>query len=363
MPDTFSPHAETDRGIQILLGPGRMLQYSGCGTDRVALLSYGSSEEFMAIFLREADVTKLVTMDVAIEAVEEAFRLQGEQKIENTPRRRCRMGKGFLHVMSASMPTLGVAGFKSYTTVGGIARFLVQLFGAEDGKLLAVIEADTLGQMRTGAASAVATKYMARPESSRAGIFGTGWQARSQLEAICAVRSIKTIVAYGRDQERREKFCSEMSTKLGIGVYPAATPIEAVKDMDIVVTATTSKVPVFEGAWLGGGTHVIAVGGNFLAKQETDVETVRKSACVVVDSIEQSKLEAGDLARAAEADAFYWEDARELGLVVTGEFPGREDDREITFFKSNGIALEDVALAHRIYQAAKSAGIGEPLPF
>ncbi len=317
----------------------------------------------MAIFLREADIEKLVKMDMAIEAVEEAFRLQGEQKIENTPRRRCRMGKGFLHVMSASMPTLGVAGFKSYTTVGGVARFHVQLFSAEDGKLLAVMEADTLGQMRTGAASAVATKFMARAEASRIGIFGTGWQARSQLEAICAVRPIKTIVAYGRDQERREKFCAEMSAKLGLGVYPASTPIEAVKDIDIIVTVTNSKVPVFEGGWLGAGTHVNAVGGNFLAKQETDVETVRKSACVVVDSLEQSRLEAGDLVRAAEAEAFYWEDARELGLVVTGEYPGREDDREITYFKSNGIALEDVALAHRIYQSAVSAGLGEPLPF
>jgi alanine dehydrogenase len=323
---------------------------------------FGAVRTFMAIFLREADVQKLVTIAEAIDAVEEAFRLQGEQKAENTPRRRCRLGKGFLHVMSASLPTLGVAGFKSYTTVGGVARFYVQLFSAEDGQMLAMMEADLLGQIRTGAASAVATKYMARPTASRVGIFGTGWQARSQLEAICAVRPIKTIVAFGRDQARREKFCAEMSAKLGIGVYPAAAPIEAVKDMEIVVAATNSKTPVLNGEWLGEGTHINAVGANFLSKQEVDVETVRRSSCVVVDSLEQSRLEGGDLARAAEADSFFWEDARELGLVVTGDFPGREDDREITLFESHGIALEDVALARRVYQAATKAGIGEPLP-
>ena len=132
--------------------------------------------------------------------------------------------------------------------------------------------------------------------------------------------------------------------------------------MDVVITATTAKEPVLRGEWLAEGSHINAIGSNFLSRQELDVETVRRSACVVVDSIEQAKMESGDLSRAAEADAFYWEDARELGLVVTGEFPGREDVKEITLFKSNGIALEDVALAGKIYQAAVAAGLGENLP-
>jgi alanine dehydrogenase len=133
--------------------------------------------------------------------------------------------------------------------------------------------------------------------------------------------------------------------------------------MDIVITATNSKEPVFNGSWLAAGTHVNAAGSNSLSRRELDAETMRRAACVVVDSIEQSRLEAGDLAVAVEAGAFYWEDVRELGSVVTGEFPGREDDSEITIFKSNGIALEDVAFAGRIYQAAVKAGIGERLPF
>jgi ornithine cyclodeaminase/alanine dehydrogenase-like protein (mu-crystallin family) len=315
----------------------------------------------MAILLRESDVEKLATMSAAIEVVEQAFRFQGEEKTDIVPRRRCRVEKGMLHVMSASLPILNYAGLKSYTSVDGETRFVVLLYTG-DGRLAAIIEADKLGQIRTGAASAVATRYMARKESSRLGIFGTGLQARSQVQAICEVRPIKTVIAYSRDAEKREMFCSEMSDSLGIGVYPAATPEEAAKEMDIVVTATTSSEPVFKAEWLSKGTHINAIGANFRSKQEIDVETVGKSACVVVDCHEQAMLESGDLFHAAEAEAFYWEDARELGLVVIGEFPGREDDEEITLFESQGIALEDIALAARIYEQAADAKMGERLP-
>jgi ornithine cyclodeaminase/alanine dehydrogenase-like protein (mu-crystallin family) len=316
----------------------------------------------MAILLRESDVEKVATMDMAIEAVEQAFRLQGEKKAEIAPRRRCRVDHGMLHVMSASLPSLDYAGLKSYTSVAGVTRFVVLLYKG-DGQLAAVIEADKLGQIRTGAASAVATRYMSRQDSSRLGIVGTGLQARSQIQGICAVRPIKTIVAYSRSADHREAFCKEMAHVVGVEMTPASTPEEAVRDMDIVVTATTSKEPVFSGEWLSKGTHINGIGANFLSRQELDVETVKKSACVVVDSREQARLESGDLARAAEAGAFYWEDAQELGLVVIGEFPGREEDGEITLFESQGIALEDVALASRVYEQAVKAGMGERLPF
>jgi len=316
----------------------------------------------MAILLRESDVEKVATISMAIETIEQAFRLQGEQKAVTAPRHRCRMDHGILHVMGASLPTLGYAGLKSYTSVAGVTRFVVLLYQA-DGQLAAVIEAGKLGQLRTGAASAVATKYMAREESSRLGIFGTGLQARSQVQAICAVRPIKSVAAYSRDPGKRGTFCKEMSELVGIKVEPASTPEEAVRDMDIVVTATTAKDPVFSGEWLAKGTHINAIGGNFVNRRELDEGTVKQCACVVVDCCEQAKMESGDLARAAEAEAFYWEDARELGLVVIGEFPGREDAGEITLFESQGIALEDVALAARVYEQASKAGMGERLPF
>ncbi len=316
----------------------------------------------MAIFLRESDVETLATVNMAIEAVEQAFRLQGEQSVDNAPRRRCRTGQGLLHVMSATLPTLKYAGLKSYTTVDGLFRFVVLLYKG-DGQLAAVIEANKLGQLRTGAASAIATRYMARQESIRLGILGTGFQARAQVQAICAVRPIQAITAYSRDAAKRAAFCREMTELVGIRVQAAETAEAAVREMDIVVTATDSKDPVLKGEWLSKGTHINAVGSNFLSKQEIDIEAVRKSACVVVDSCEQAMLESGDLACAAREEAFYWEDARELGLVVVGDFPGREEESEITLFESQGIALEDVALAARIYEKAVESGIGESLPF
>jgi alanine dehydrogenase len=317
----------------------------------------------MAILLRESDVDKLATMQMALEAVEEAFRFQGEKKADNAPRRRCRLQNGILHVMSASLPSLGLAGLKSYTSTNEKTLFHVLLYDARSGRLQAILEADRLGQMRTGAASGIATKYMARANAATLGIIGTGSQARAQLAAVCAVRPIKSVAAYGRNQENRELFAGEMSAKLGISVEAVPGPEQAVSDMDIVVTATNSKEPVFNGEWLAAGTHINAIGSNHISRREIDVETVRRASCVVVDSVEQSALESGDLASAAEAGAFYWEDAQELGMVVLGEFPGREDDREITLFKSTGVALEDVAFAGRIYQAALKAGAGERLPF
>jgi alanine dehydrogenase len=317
----------------------------------------------MAVLLRESDVEKLADMKTALGAVEEAFQLQGRKEADNAPRRRCRLnGKGLLHVMSASLPSLGYAGLKSYTSIGGKVRFFVHLYNASSGDLLAIIEADLLGQIRTGAASGVATKYMAREDASRLGIFGTGWQARSQVEAVCAVRPVESVVAFSRSPEHRDKFAAEMTQKLGIPVRAASAPEEAAREADIIVTATTSKEPVLQGSWIAPGTHINAVGANQLSRRELDVDTIRRSACVVVDSLEQSMLESGDLAKAAEEEAFYWEDARDIGLVVVGEFPGREDASEITIFKSNGIALEDIALAGRVYEAALKSGAGQKLP-
>lgn len=315
----------------------------------------------MAILLREADIEKLVTMDMAIETMEQVFRLQGEYKVENIPRRRCRLNKAMLHVMSASLPTLGYAGLKSYASLSGKPHFYIMLYDA-DGTIVAVMEADKLGQMRTGAATAVATKYMARRESSRMGIFGTGWQARAQVQAVCAVGSFRNIVAYSRNPENCAKFCEEMAEATGVPFTTAEIPEDAAKEKDIIITATNSKEPVLKGEWLSEGTHINAIGSNSLDRQELDVEAVRRSDCIIVDSSEQAMLESGDLAQAAGAEAFYWEDARELGLVVIGEYPGREDPSEITLFESQGIAIEDVALAAKVYEKASAEEIGEILP-
>ena len=312
----------------------------------------------MALLLDEQQVTDLLTMEMAIAAVEEALKQHGLGIAINNPRTRVRLPTGQLHMMGAALPTRGVIGYKAYTAFRGKARFHVMLYSTESGELLALLQADRLGQMRTGAASGVATKYMARADARRVGIFGTGWQARSQLEAVCAVRQIQAVKAFGRDATRRQTFCAEMSQQLGIPVEPADTPEAAVKGMDIVITATSAREPLFDGNWLEPGVHVNAIGSNALIRREVDDATVRRSALIVVDSKEQARLECGDLLGPLERGLLHWEQVRELGDVVAGYIPGRRQASDVTLFKSHGLALWDLAAGMAVYDAAKTKGIG-----
>jgi ornithine cyclodeaminase len=207
-----------------------------------------------------------------------------------------------------------------------------------------VLQADRLGQMRTGAASGVATKHMARADARTVGIFGTGWQARSQLEAVCAVRSIQAIKAFGRDAARCQTFCTDMRQQLGVAVEPAASPEAVVNGMDVVITATSARDPLFEGDW-----------------REIDDTVVRRSALIIVDSKEQARLECGDLLAALERGIVHWEQIRELGDVVAGLIPGRRQASDITLFESHGLAIWDLAAGIAVYEAAKAKGIGREL--
>jgi alanine dehydrogenase len=315
----------------------------------------------MALFLDEQQVTDVLTMEMAVAAVEEALKQHGLGTAINTPRTRVRLPTGQLHMMGAALPARGVIGYKAYTAFRGKARFHVMLYSTDTGELLALLQADRLGQMRTGAASGVATKYMARADARNVGIFGTGWQARSQLEALCAVRQIQVIKAFGRDAMRRQRFCVEMTQQLGIPVEPADTPEMVVKGMDVVVTSTSAREPLFDGNWLEAGTHVNAIGSNALIRREVDDATVRRSALIVVDSKEQARLECGDLLGPLERGLIHWEQVRELGDVVAGLIPGRREASEITLFESHGLAIWDLAAGMAVYDAAKAKGIGREI--
>lgn len=315
----------------------------------------------MALLLREQHVTELLDINTAIDAVEEVLRDQAEGSATNRPRYRVAMPASQLHVMAAGDKRLGVCGLKVYTASRKGARFLVLLYDAETGDMLAMIEADRLGQMRTGAASGVATKYMSRESADTLGVYGTGWQAESQMMAVCAVRQIKSARVYGRNAERREAFARKMTALLRTEVKAAAEPEDAARGCSIVVTATSAREPVLKGEWIQPGTHINVVGSNFLSKAEVDVETIRRAAVIVVDSIEQSKIEAGDLMPAIERGVISWESVAELGRIVAGRDRGRTTEDDITLFKSNGIALEDISTALRVYNLARERGIGENL--
>jgi ornithine cyclodeaminase/alanine dehydrogenase-like protein (mu-crystallin family) len=264
--------------------------------------------------------------------------------------------------MAAGDPVHGYIGMKLYTVVRGVARFVVPLFRSTTGEMAALVEADALGQLRTGAASGVATKYLARADARAACIIGTGYQARTQLEAVAGVRRLKQVRAFGRDPERREKFCREMSERIGVAVEASASGEEAVRGADIIITATPATKVVLEGAWLAPGVHVNAMGANWAQKRELDSAAVARADKIYVDSIEQAEMEAGDLIQAFGDEQSRWDSVRELSQIVAGRERGRSSEKEITLFKSNGIATWDLAAAVRVYEMAVARGMGKTIP-
>jgi len=319
----------------------------------------------VTLHISEAEVRQLLTMPMAIDAVEEISRKQAGGRVILHPRRRFELpaGGGFFHYMAAMDTEAGFIAMKQYTYVKGILRFLVPLYEISTGALLALIEADFMGQQRTGAASGVATKYLARQNARTAAILGTGGQAKTQLEAVAGARKLDTVRVYGRDPERRANFCNEMSQRLGIPVHPAASAVEAVRGADIVNTATTSAKPVLDGHDVAEGAHINAIGANHAHKRELDDTAISRAAVIFVDSIEQSKQEAGDLIIPFLPQPKRWEAVRELDQLIAGKVPGRIDDKQITLFKSNGIASWDLAVAEKVYALARQKNLGRELPF
>ncbi len=317
----------------------------------------------MALLLSESDVRSLLTMPIALDAVEKSFLHLADGTAVLHSRQRLHPPNGaYLHYMAAADSVSGYMGMKLYTSSRGGLRFVVPLFRTGTGELLALIEADYLGQMRTGAASGIATKFLSRQDARTVGIVGTGLQARTQLEAVAAVRKLERVRAFGRDPDRRAQFCREISAKLGLPVDPAASAEEAVRGADIVIAATTATAAVVLGKWLAPGMHVNAIGANFPQKRELDDAAVARASLIVVDSITQSRQEAGDLIQAFAADENRWAAVRELSEIVAGRIPGRTGDDQITLFKSNGIAIWDIAVAARVFELAQEKQLGLRIP-
>ena len=317
----------------------------------------------MTLLLTEEDVRVVLDMPTTIEAVEESFRRQAAGDSWPQPRRRFELpDRVFLNYMAAADRAGGWMGLKIYTVARGKARFVVLLYRATTGELAALIEADFLGQMRTGAATGIATKYMSRPDARFAGIIGTGLQARTQLQAIGEVRRFERVRAFGRDPVRRADFCSEMSERLGLQIVSANSAEEAVHDADVVVTITNSIKPVLSAAWLAPGTHVNAVGANFAFRRELEADVVSRAAVIAVDSKEQAQMEAGDLIEPFKQEPSGWDRVCELAQIVSGKLPGRGSADQITLFKSVGIATWDIAVAARVFERAEHEGLGRQVP-
>jgi alanine dehydrogenase len=296
----------------------------------------------MTLYLRESDVAELLSTADVLEAVESSFQRLARGVVDNRPRQRLRLEQGQFAVMACVDHELGYAGLKSYAWTLGGTPFVVLLFSIENARLEAVIEADKLGQLRTGAASGIAARYLAKDGATSLGVIGCGWQAESQVASIRAAVPSITRVAEANDCE------------------PVESNREAAEH-DIVVTVTTSKDPVLRGEWLSEGALVCAVGANDAARRELDNVVLERAAFVCCDSREQSKIESGDLIEPVERGVLDWLEVHELQEVVAGEVQGRAAERDIVLFKSNGLAAWDLAAGARLVELARARSAGVEL--
>jgi alanine dehydrogenase len=263
--------------------------------------------------------------------------------------------EGRLADMAASDLELGYAGVKAYAANGDGAAFVVALFAVDQPELVAMIEADHLGRLRTGAASAVAAKYLAREGATSLGVIGCGTQAETQVACIrAAVPTIERVVAYCRTERNLRAFCKR------VGAEPAESNREAA-EQDIVVTITTSRDPVLRGEWLRPGSLVCAVGANNRVSRELDNVVLERATFVCCDWKEQARLESADLIEPIQQGVLDWLEVHELHEVVSGELPGRQSPDDIAVFKSNGIASWDLAVAAAVVEHARERKVGTEL--
>ena len=295
----------------------------------------------------------------AVRAVEDIFRRIGAGEAESLPRRRLKLPGGrrparVFHSMAAASAALGFCGLKAYASGRDGARFVFLLFEQESGALAAVMEADALGRIRTGAATGVAADHLAPAGAASVGIVGCGGQARTQLEALAAVRPVTRVDAYCRSPERRAGFAEEMTEALGIPVHAAESAEAAVRDRDLVVAITSSRTPVVRGAWLSSGAFVAAAGGNSRSRRELDAEAVLGRGRIVVDDLRQAREECGDLTALADAGDLDWGAVESLAAVVAGgrSVAGAGRPAAGSLFESQGIAAEDLAAAMLVYRRA-----------
>jgi alanine dehydrogenase len=321
----------------------------------------------MALLIDEQCIKQLVTMDDALAAVEEVFRAQGAGDgggVINVPRVRMPVQGGVVRITAAALHYRGYYGVKIASTAvfGRDAGRLFCLYRENTGELAAIVQVFAMGAMRTGAASGIATKYLANPDAAILGVLGTGRQARTQIEAVCKVRAIREVRVFGRDAKRREAFCDDMNKLFKNKYLSVISAEDAVRGADVVVSATTAEQPVVLGRWLKPGVHINAIGANYEHRRELDQDAVLAARFICTDDIEQVRYESTDLAAPVAAGVLQWEQVRRLADVVSGQTRGRAAHDDITIYKSLGVAMEDVALAVRAYEKAAACGMGIALP-
>ncbi len=316
----------------------------------------------MIRYLTEADIQKLLTMPLALEAMEQAHRALAEQRAIDIPRARIHLPTGTQHVLQAAAPELGYIGFKYYYTRPTGKSFYVHLMNTETAKLEAIIEAVWMSMVRTGAASGVATNQLAVKDASVLGQIGAGYQGTSQLEAVCQVRKIKTVKVFARNRDKLVAFCNKMSETTGAEVRPAESAEAAVRGSHVVNVITKSAEPVLKGDWLEPGQHINAAGSNALSRREIDDAVVKKCEIITVDGRGTARNECGDLMSAVEKGWIRWDYLTEIGEVIAGKAPGRTSAKQISLYESHGMGLQDLWVGVKMLKLARERGVGTDLP-
>jgi len=316
----------------------------------------------MIRYLSESDVQKLLTMPIALDAMEQAHRALAEHRAIDVPRARIHLPQGTQHVLQAAAPELGYIGFKYYYSRPAGRSFYVHLMRIAEGNLDAIIEAVWMSRLRTGAASGVATHHLANPEASVLGQIGAGNQGVSQLEAVCQVRKIRTVKVFARNKDKLSAFCEKMSKATGVEVRPAESAEAAVRGSHVVNVITKSADPVLKGEWLEPGQHVNAAGSNALARREIDDAAVKKCDVIAVDGRGTARNECGDLLSAIEKGWLRWDALTEIGEVIAKKAPGRTSKGQISLYESHGMGLQDLWIGARAVALSRERGVGIDLP-
>ena len=321
----------------------------------------------MALILTEREVAEILSMKEAVRLLEASFRLHAEGKTQVAPRLVMPLTgvAGNFRIMAAVIPDMGGFGLKTLTGTPGKRApeetyFAILYFDTETGALRAVMPGTHITGTRTGAASGVATRYLAREDAASLGLIGAGFQGRNQVAAVREVRDIRTVRVYDLFPEAAASYAAALSGE-GLDAQPVGSAEAAVRGLDVVCAATTTKEPVILADWLEPGMHVNSVGANAPVKRE--VEAAAFSRCrVVLDFRDQVLGEAGDLMAAIRDGAFREDQLHaELGDVVLGRVAGRSSPDDITLFKSVGVAIEDVACAAFVYEEAGKRGLGQTM--
>jgi alanine dehydrogenase len=316
----------------------------------------------MIRYLKENDVKQLLTMPLALELVEQALQDVALGRAIDTPRVRTHIPAGIQHVLQAAAPEMGLIGLKYYYTRPAGRSFYVHLLNTNTAKLEAIIEASWMSVMRTGAASGVASRHLARKDAAIVGQIGSGIQSVGQLDAVCKAMPIRSARVFSRNRDKLLAYCTRMSDQLGIKVEAAASAEAAVRGAHIVNVITKSAEPVLKGEWLEPGQHINAAGANALSRRELDEAAVRRCDVIAVDARAIARNECGDLLSSVEKGWLRWDTLPELGEVIIGRAPGRTSPEQITLFESHGMGIQDLYVGARVLTLAREHGVGVDLP-